>query len=264
MQTYEEIKKSLLKLEEIHFQEVSESYRGDPKLGDCITGGVQFAALDELVSKSQQKLPVVATFGINYSQKEDSAASLFPYIGTQIGPAVEESTGCSGAVCSMIAAYNRNTDVWTKSTNPNARGGKKATSKARLQSIEPKAINERFIMFMVNRSQFISKFYWQDQVKADMAGCLDLLRKWPNEEYLDDLFLELNGTVDLWIGHSALHGTEWVWPSFNAFVKRHQINEWLFTPNISPRTNGQVKGIYQKPGHALYEFFKAGSNGEPN
>lgn len=206
-------------------------------------------------------MPVVGTFGINYSQKKDLATSLFPYIGT-LAPAVEESTGCSGAVCSMIAAYNRNTKVRTESTNPNARGGEKATSKVYPQSIEPEAINGHIIMFMVNRSQFISKLYWQDQVEADRVGCEELLRKWPNDEYLDNLFLELNGTVDLWIGHSALYGTEWVWPSFDAFVKRHQINEWLFTPNLSSRTNGQVTGIYQKRGHALYEFFKAGSNGE--
>jgi hypothetical protein len=261
MQNYEEIKKSLLKLEEIHFQQISESYRGDPKLGDCITGGIQFGALDNLVSTSKEKMPVIGTFGINYSQKEDSATTLFPYIGAIGGPAVEQGTGCSGAVASMLGAYNRNTDVWTKSTNPNARGAKDATDKACLQSTDPDAIIGHFIMFMVNRSAFISKFAWKDQAKVDRGGCEDLLRKWPNDDYLDKLFVELDGTVDLWIGHSALGGTEWVWPSFSAFVRRHRINKWLFTPNLSSRTNGHVKNYYQKADHSLYEFFRAGSNG---
>lgn len=256
MQTHKEIRKALLKLEEIHFQQISDSFQGDPKLGDCITGGVQFAALDDSVSKSGQIMPVIGTFGINYSREEEPATTLFPYIGKLGGPAVEQNTGCTGAVANMLGAYNRNTGVWTESTNPNAGGAKGATERARLQSTDAEAVKGHFIMFMINRTSFITKFDWQDQVKLDRAGCEDLLKKWPNDEYLDKVFKELNGAVDLWIGHSALYGTEWVWPTFNAFLKRHQINEWLFTPNISSRTAGHVKNYYQKKGHPLYEFFK--------
>src|SRR5260221_1312277 len=93
MQTHEEIRKALLKLEEIHFQQISDSFQGDPKLGDCITGGIQFAALDDSVSKSGQIMPVIGTFRINYSREEEPATTLFPYIGKPGGPAVEQSTG---------------------------------------------------------------------------------------------------------------------------------------------------------------------------
>jgi hypothetical protein len=253
MIAFQDIRNTLLNLEKDHFQRISNSFRAGPNIEACISGGIQFAALDTSESENEKRLPVIGTFGINYSQEDRPVTELFPYIGKLRGPQVEENTGCISAVNSVLGAYNRNTDIWHASTHKNAKG---STQNAFLQSMDAD-VGEPFIMFMVNRTPFLTRFKWQDQVEADRDGCEALLKKWPNHEYLDAVFEELNNVVDLWIGHSALPGTEYVWPTFNGLLKRHQIKDWLFTPNLSYWTATHVKNHFQKSGHPLYEFFKA-------
>jgi hypothetical protein len=133
-------------------------------------------------------------------------------------------------------------------------------NKAKLVSGKPEVLE--FILVMTNRCPFITALKWQKQVKSTPAAVCDLLRGWPNDNYLDELFSALSGDIDLWIGHSAIHGTPWVWPYFKDFIQRSEILArtklaWLITPN-SGQTHGHL-ATFSTPSpktHRLYRLFK--------
>jgi hypothetical protein len=108
---------------------------------------------------------------------------------------------------------------------------------------------------MTNLCPFISELEWQAQAKKTPTACRELVGSWPNEDYLDDLYDRIGGSVDLWIGHSAIRGTEWVWPGFSAFVKRHGVKDWLLTPNISPRAHLYLDGSFRVRTNPFFSLF---------
>jgi hypothetical protein len=61
--------------------------------------------------------------------------------------------------------------------------------------------------------------------------------------------------VDLWIGHSAIAGTRWVWPAFSSFVQRRHITEWLLTFNISPMSRLSFNGHFRQPSNPRFPWY---------
>ena len=97
---------------------------------------------------------------------------------------------------------------------------------------------------MTNFCPFITMTEWAKQPRGVSER---LLQECEAYEHLDELYDALGASIDLWIGHSALGGTHWVWPAFSSFVQTHSINEWLLTFNISPRSHLWFEGYFREP-----------------
>lgn len=255
MDTYQNIHRILLDLE-CQFFPAATAALATPS--QCITGGIQFAALDSCHCKSQRMMPVVCVLGINYTQGGTQAASFYSYAGGIGGPRIQvhaRLTGCRNGAADLIKAYDRNVETWLSTGLVNFDpsvgevgpfGSPSATAR----------IRDDFILVMTNRCPFITRLRWQKQAAETPFECDALLSAWPNNEYLDDLFSRLGKAVDLWIGHSGIDGTEWVFPFFRDFVTRHNIKTWLLTPNISSQTSLNIKRYFSAQGHRLRPLFR--------
>ena len=68
MDAFFHISQPLGLLEEKHRRELSGRFYWTEALRDCITGSVQFGAIDGFQRNNAARLPVVAAIGINYTQ----------------------------------------------------------------------------------------------------------------------------------------------------------------------------------------------------
>jgi hypothetical protein len=253
MDTYQNVHGILLDLERESFPAAALALAAP---SECATGGIQFAALDSFHSQSQRSLPVVCVLGINYAQEPRRAASFYSYSGIEAREIEVEAvlTCCRNAVADLIKAYNRNVEAWLSTGQVNFDpsvgevgpfGSPSATA----------GISDDFILVMTNRCPFITRLKWQRQVAETPLDCKALLNTWPNNEYLDQLFAQVGEAVDLWIGHSAIDGTKWVFPFFRDLVTRHNTKTWLVTPNINSQTPLNIRRHFSAPGHRLYPLF---------
>jgi hypothetical protein len=247
MERYWIIQKKLLDLERRHYPGARAVYFHP---NHCISGGIQFAALDTYHKDTEGKLPVVCVVGINYTRDPTCRHCFFPFIGRGGGPRVESKTGSRSAVVDIIEAHNRNVGAWRRGIG---RFQNKALASVRATD---RLGNRGFILIMTNRCPFITAFDWQDQVRKTPALCSNALRRFPNTQYFDDLVHFLGSAVDLWIGHASIYGTGFVWPYFMTFVKRHSIQNWLLSPNISGRAHLYLRGTFRTSTHDLYPLFK--------
>lgn len=79
-------------------------------------------------------------------------------------------------------------------------------------------------LIMTNVSPFVTLKPWQEQVRRTPEACDALINGYA-KHHLEDLFDRLGESVDLWMGHSAIAGTQWVWPAFADLVERYRIRE---------------------------------------
>jgi len=269
--TVQSLESKLLPLEKTHYTALNEHFRW-PKikgLRDCITGGVQFAAIDKHHLHCTTRKPVVAIVGVNYTQGPPDADNkhLYPYNGNNGIPSVLATTGSCPAVTYIIAAYNRNIKEWERPQRApmpaaSAAWGRVAAMAPDLINKDPRQIKDKFILVLTNLCPFITQLEWQEQMETTPNACKYLLGSWgthrPNKHskpYLDELYDCLSGSVDLWIGHSAVYGTEWVYPYFREFVDGKKISNWLLAPNISPRAHLYLDGTFRKTGHRFLPLF---------
>jgi hypothetical protein len=261
--TVSRLSERLSELERLYFERLSNSFRWTDALRSCITGAVQFAVIDSVQRRHALRLPVVCTVGINYTQGGiGSTDGLVRYHGPGQVPSVERATACRPAVALAIAAYNRNTDAWVNPvpgqlpTSPaNAYGATTATRDSGLTGDVAADFQDGFILVMTNLCPFITQFEWQRQVKRTPLECHNVVNEWPREQYLDDLYQTIGESVDLWIGHSAIYGTDWVWPKFLAFTQRNNVANWLLTPNISPRAHLYLDRAFRTKHNPLFPLF---------
>jgi hypothetical protein len=123
-----------------------------------------------------------------------------------------------------------------------------------LTSHNSTAFKNQFILVMTNVVPFITQNEWQDQVRLTPHACEELARS-QSASHLDDLLNALGTSIDLWIGHSSIYGTAWVWPKFADFVRRNNIQEWLVTGNISGRAHLYFDGAFRKRTHHLFPWY---------
>ena len=268
MQTYQIVHNTLLDLENRYFRLARTHF---PAPDNCATGGIQFAAVDTKHKLNPEPMPVICAVGINYTQKPwRGKHAFFSYLSRGSAPKVEKTTtGSRNAVARLLAAYNRNSADWTARSakgviypnEPGPFGSPSATPK-RLVSHNFTDLKDDFILVMTNRCPFITALKWEDQIRTNAPLCDALLQAWPNNSYMNDLFLGLGKAVDLWIGHSAiwthgsLYGTAYVWPYFRCFIGRHRIQKWLLSPNINPRAHLSFNGCFRAPGNRRCVLFK--------
>lgn len=260
MDTFKNLEVSLHALEVRHLDRLRADFAWSDDLRACITGAVVFGVIDNRQKKRQEALPVVVAVGVNYTQEDrgPSTGALYSYEGTGEGPRIVTGTGSVPSAAAAISAYNRNPSAWEMPVAQyycgDAGAGPYASHCATAQSgllcEEPKGLEDGFILIMTNVSPFITRKYWQKQPE----GCKRLIEKWSANDYLDDLASMLRDSVDLWIGHAAKGGTEWVWPPFRLFVKRNGLDSWLLTPNLS-FAHLNMNGQFRNAGNALYALF---------
>jgi hypothetical protein len=256
MNAFFEISEPLSVLEEKHRGELNARFLWTQALRDCITGSVQFGTIDGFQRKNAARLPVVAAVGINYTQGgTQSESDLVPYSSRIDKPGTIRNTRSREAVALAIAAFNRNKGAWlspTSSTTYKSPNGAFASSASAADTV----VGD-FILLMTNLSPFITKLKWQDQIKQTPKACRYILDTWPNTRYLDDFFLSFGDSIDLWIGHSSIHGTDWVWPDFLNLMAHWSAKNWLLTPNLSAMAaNLHFKGQFTKETHALFPLFR--------
>jgi len=251
-----EISQPLSLLEEKHRRELNGRFYWTEALRDCITGSVQFGAVDGFQRNNAARLPVVAAIGINYTQGgTQSEKELVPYSSRVDKPGTVRDTRSREAVALAIAAFNRNKNAWL--TSPPSTAYKSPNGTFASSASAADTVGGGFILLMTNLSPFITKSKWQDQVKQTPKACRYILETWPNTRYLDDLFLAFGESIDLWIGHSSIHGTDWVWPDFLKLMMRWNAKNWLLTPNLSAMAaNLHFKGQFTKETHALFPLFR--------
>ena len=251
MITFLDISDELTILERRQFERIHSSFRWPEELKANIRGSIQCYAVDKPKNVSGERLPVICAIGINYTQNgRCSTNDIFPYDEGGVG--VVRSTASTSAVVSVLAAYERNRNAWTtrKAVGPESPmefyGSPKATSRTG-------AVKKGdFILVMTNICPFITMTEWAKQPQHVLER---LVGECSAYRHLDDLYDTLGGTIDLWIGHSALPGTRWVWPAFSSFVRRRGIEEWLLTANISPRSHLWFEGAFRKAHHPLYPWY---------
>jgi hypothetical protein len=261
--TFQGVAAQLEQLERAHFERLEAEFIWSDSMRSCITGAVQFGVVDAYQRKSSAPLPVICAVGVNYTQDRaaDGTPGLTRYCTRDGHPSVIDSTGSRHAVAHVLAAYNRNEAAWidppamTPPSPVGAYGSPNATARAGLTGTNAAELSNAFILVMTNVCPFISVAAW-NALRKDAHATRDELAARPSSAaYLDDLARALGASVDVWIGHSAIGGTRWVWPPFTDFVSRHGIDQWLLTPNISPRGHLYLDGLFRKPGHALFPLF---------
>ncbi len=263
MNTFGRVAADVSDLERIYFERLASGLQWTDALRACITGAVQFAAIDPFHREQRSSLPVICTVGINYTQGGvQSTGGLIRYHARGKAPSVERATSSRPAVALAIAAYNRNTAAWsnpgvgqTPASPLGAYGSASATKDSGLLSHDASDLKGRFILVMTNLCPYITLSEWQKQTKRTPVECQTIVNQWPRDEYMDDLYRRIGPSVDLWIGHSAIYGTKWVWPSFSAFVIRNKVKNWLLTPNISPRAHLYLDGAFRDKQNPLYSLF---------
>ena len=188
-------------------------------------------------------------------QSTQSEGELVPYSSRIDKPGTVRNTRSQEAVALAIAAFNRNKIAWLNS--PSSTKYKSPSGTFASSASAADTVVGDFILVMTNLSPFITKSKWQDQIKQTPKACRYILETWPNTRYLDDLFLAFGESIDLWIGHSSIHGTDWVWPDFLKLMTRWNSKNWLLTPNLSAMAaNLHFKGQFTKETHALFPLFR--------
>lgn len=244
----------MLVLERRFIKSLREGFVCTAELQECVTGQIQFGAADPRHEMKLEQLPVVVIIGINYTQKNLVYRELSHYLGNFNDPIVTaKDLGCVTPTALAVAAYNRNAKNWEEPEQqlyddceilPYA--ARNATRRSCLTSTDGHLLKDKFHLIVTNWCPFITRLMWQKQVSETPDGCCILLRDWSSENYLNGLHEDIGASVDLWIGHAAMEGTRWVWPRFMDFVHRHQINEWLLTPNISGVASANFNGNFRK------------------
>jgi hypothetical protein len=246
----EAISESLAALERREFASLRKSFRLTPELADYVRGSVQFYAVDKPRNSPSSSLPVICAIGINYTQDGRCATELFPY--DQGGVGVVRATPSTAAVISVISAFRRNSEAWVSrpaSDPPSPMrfyGSPDATK--RVGAIA----KGTFILILTNVCPLITMAEWKKQPTHISER---LMRECAPYRHLDNLYEALGDKIDLWIGHSALGGTRWVWPEFSHFVQRHHISEWLLTANISPRSHLWFERAFRNPKNRLFPWY---------
>src|SRR5580700_1794982 len=248
---FQDVERALSMLEQRQFDSIRTAFRWPEELKPHIRGSIQYFALDKAKNANVRPLPVICAVGINYTQNgRCSMDGLFRYEEPTAG--VVRSTASTSAVVSVVAAYQRNQIAWTsrKAVDPESPmgfyGSPDATSR-----IGPIA-KDCFILVMTNICPFITMTEWARQPDHISKR---LVEESNGHRHLDDLYDALGGSIDLWIGHSALGGTRWVWPAFASFVHRRGIREWLLTPNISPRSHLWFERTFRERHHRLFPWY---------
>ncbi len=259
MKTFAQLEEELQTLEQEHFKRLRADFRWTSELRECISGTVQFFALDN-ADRSVAPLPVVCAVGINYTQGPKTNAEQLLHYGGKTDPFVTRPTGTRRQPRLVIAAYNRNRTTWASAAaldppSPlHVYGAPDALSRLGVTATDPGAI-EPCHLIMTNVSPFITLNQWRDQTRRTPRACMDLINGY-SVQHLDGLFERLGDTIDLWMGHSAIDGTRWVWPAFADFVKRYNISTWLLCGNLNPQAHLWHDRAFRKPSHRLYEWYK--------
>ena len=260
MNTFQILENELARLEQRHFDRLRAEFRPTAQLLSCINGQVQFFALDKYQSNLLEPLSVVCAVGVNYTQGQPYSGELVHFSASRPSLVVR-STQSRSATGFVIAAYNRNKTAWT--TVPALQppspmcfyGSNEATTRAGLTSLDAGELTDRFILIITNIFPFITQKKWKDQAGSTHEACEDLIRSYPSETHLDDLFHTLGESIDLWIGHSAILGTKWVWPKFSDFLQRHAIQEWLLSGNINPQSHLWFNKDFRRKQHRLLSWY---------
>jgi hypothetical protein len=250
LDTFHHIANALATLERKQFQRIKASFRWSDDLKHHIRGSIQTYAVDGS-TKEGIALPVICAVGVNYTQNGRSGTDeLFPYEEGSVG--VLRPTASKAAVASVIAAYERNRGTWAsrRPTDPESPMGFYGSSDATSRTGHVSKFG--FILIMTNVCPFITTTEWAKQPARTSERLLEECRSFG---HLDDLDDALGQSIDLWIGHSALKGTKWVWPAFSSFVQRRGITEWMLTANISPRSHLWFEGIFRRPEHRLFPWY---------
>jgi hypothetical protein len=248
---FADVERALTILEQSQFDNIKKKFRWSEVLQPHIRGSIQCFAVDKPKGALVNPLPVVCAVGINYTQNgRCSTDDLFRYEEPSVG--VVRSTASTAAVVSVVAAYERNRHIWAsrKPVDPESPmgfyGSPNAITKTGLIA------NGGFILIMTNICPFITMTEW---AKEPQHVSKRLVQESKAYRHLDDLYDALGGSIDLWIGHSALGGTQWVWPAFSSFVRRRGIKEWLLTANISPRSHLWFEGAFRERRHRLFPWY---------
>jgi len=115
-------------------------------------------------------------------------------------------------------------------------GSVDATKKTGEISLRP------FVYIKTNLCPFITEKAWSRQPDWVSQRLLEAC----SLDHLEALQKALGESIDLWIGHSAIEGTRWVWPTFAKFLARHSVKEWLLTFNINPQSHLWFEGSLRK------------------
>jgi hypothetical protein len=256
--SFERLERRLLDLEQEQFERLREEVRWTQRLASCASGAVQFYSIDD-EHRGEGELPVVCLVGINYTQEPKRKTEAIVHFGARTPPVVTNRTATRRQPRFVVAAYNRNRHAWTATPGIDppsplvTYGVPNATSRSGLTAAAVEEVGP-FILMMTNVTPFITQKRWQDQVKETPEACAALAND--KQTHLDALFQKLGDSIDLWIGHSAIEGTRWVWPHFANFVQRHRIEEWLLCGNINAQAHLWHDGAFRKPSHRLYEWYK--------
>jgi hypothetical protein len=255
--SFADIESALITLERKQFDEICHSFRWTEELAPHLAGSVQSYVIDGL--RTEARLPVICAVGVNYTQENKSAsnadagvAPLVPYAGQGI-TGVGRQTRCRAAVISVLNAYQRNRNAWVSRPPEDPRSPMGYYGSADALSKMPAQVQDgHFILIMTNVCPFITTKRWGKQ-RADVSR--RLLQSGQRYSTLDRLYVTLGPSVDLWIGHSALGGTEWVWRAFASFIERNAIKEWLLTFNMSPQAHLWFERTYRAPKHRLFPWY---------
>jgi hypothetical protein len=266
MDTFLNLYRYISKFERHYFSSVSRIFASTSQL-PCITNGaVQFAALDDFHKKNpRRELPVVCTIGINYTQSPATniSLSLFSYLRLKDGaPGMLTSLPRERYACAVAcAAYNRNLSNWIRplQTQPDGlwrtHGSRDATRYLSSLGTTANAVGTDFILLMTNLSPFITTAQWSDHAKASPWACRALLGTWPSHLHVNRLLRFLSKRVDLWLGHSSIYGTDWVWPEFSSYIKTFKLQSLLLTGNISHWGAISMESAFALRTHPLFPLY---------
>jgi hypothetical protein len=248
---FRDVSDTLSQLERKAFDAIRRSFRWPSDVAPFIRGSIQCFAVDKPKAAPDSILPVVCAVGVNYTQNGRCSTELFPY--EEGGAGVIRATASMSSVISVVSAYERNRDTWVsrKAIKPESPlefyGSAHATTKT------GPLTKGAFILIMTNVCPFITMREWAKQPRYVSER---LLQECSTYKHLDDLYDLLGANIDLWIGHSALGGTRWVWPAFASFVQMRSIQEWLLTFNISPRSHRWFEDYFRQPDNPRYPWYR--------
>jgi hypothetical protein len=256
MNRFLEISSALADLEEQHRRKLNADFDWTDALRSRLTGTVQFGAVDGFHRANSTKLPIVVAVGINYTQGGTvSKTELVPYSSPRDRPGTVRNTESREAVALALEAFNRNRTAWLTSASLgtfNSPSGAFASSASAADTVAGD-----FILVMTNLCPFITTIRWGKLAQDNPEACRYVLDTWPNTRYLNDLFIAFGGSVDLWIGHSSIYGTDWVFPDFLKLMTRWSVRNWMLTPNLCGRmaANLHFKRQFVNRNHDLFPLF---------
>ena len=231
----------------------------------ALHGSARFYGLSGEHENTTERMPVVACVGINYTQhawcRLTLPAIVHEPLGSKVGPStsvaplgavIDELGNSTRAVNMLLDAYKHNHKTWMTKPGEDPRSPLRTYASA-----DAGDVHGPFLLIMTNVTPFITWEYWQNQVEFTPDACSTLVNEGTSTQHLDALANELN--VDLWIGHSAIGGTRWVWQRFAELVKQHNLRRWLLTCNISGKTHLHIRtfSLKKKDGsqHRLHPWY---------